>query len=88
MNKFIVRIFSPIRYFINDSRAVGILLIITTIVSIALANSFFGESYRGFWTQKIHGLAAFHLPVNCMEWINNFLMGVFFLMAGTEIKRE
>ncbi len=79
---------SPIRYFINDSRAVGIILIISTLVSIFLANSFSGEAYRNFWVNEIHTTASLHLPGNYLEWINNFLMGIFFLMAGTEIKRE
>ena len=88
MKNLINRLFSPIRYFINDSRAVGIILIISTIVSIFLANSFWGTSYRNFWTHEIHVTAALHLPGSYLEWIDNFLMGIFFLMAGTEIKRE
>lgn len=88
MKKTIIRMLSPIRYFINDSRAVGIILIISTLVSIFLANSFSGEAYRNFWVNEIHTTASLHLPGNYLEWINNFLMGIFFLMAGTEIKRE
>src|SRR5438445_615186 len=88
MKNLITRLFSPIRYFINDSRAVGIILIISTIISITLANSFWGNAYRNFWSQEIHFTASLHLPGNYLEWIDNFLMGIFFLMAGTEIKRE
>src|SRR5438309_849497 len=79
---------SPLRYFIKDSRAVGIVLIIMTLISITLANSPFGLPYRNFWHNNIHASIAMHLPGNFLEWINNFLMGIFFLMAGTEIKRE
>jgi Na+:H+ antiporter, NhaA family len=88
MKKTIIKIFSPIRYFINDSRAVGIVLIVSTIVSLFLANSFIGTGYRNFWVNEMHASASLHLPANYLEWINNFLMGIFFLMAGTEIKRE
>jgi len=88
MKNLITRLFSPIRYFINDSRAVGIILIISTIISIILANSFWGNAYRDFWSHEIHFTATLHLPGNYLEWVDNFLMGIFFLMAGTEIKRE
>jgi NhaA family Na+:H+ antiporter len=88
MKTLITRLFSPIRYFINDSRTVGIVLIINTLISIILANSYFGKWYRGFWTNEIHSAVSLHLPGSYLDWINNFLMGIFFLMAGTEIKRE
>ena len=79
---------SPLRYFIKDSRTVGVILIICTLVSIILANSHFGLSYRNFWNNEIHLSASMHLPGSWLNWINDFLMGIFFLMAGTEIKRE
>ena len=88
MNRLINRLFSPIRYFINDSRAVGIILIVSTIISIILANSIWGTAYRNFWTHEIHSTIKLHLPGSYLEWVDNFLMGIFFLMAGTEIKRE
>lgn len=88
MKQFISKLISPIRYFINDSRAVGIVLIINTVISLILANSVFGESYINIWVKESHTLHALHLPHNLLEIINNFLMGIFFLMAGTEIKRE
>lgn len=88
MRKVLVRIFSPITYFINDSRSVGILLIVCTLVSLFISNSSSGVSYLHFWEASSEGLHSLHLPHNALEWINNFLMGIFFLMAGTEIKRE
>lgn len=88
MKNLITRLFSPIRYFINDSRAVGIILIISTAISIILANSSWGHSYRNFWNHEIQFTLKLHLPGSYLEWVDNFLMGIFFLMAGTEIKRE
>lgn len=82
------RIISPITFFINDSRAVGIVLIVCTIISLALANSSVSRSYLNLWVAESHTLQSLHLPHNLLEGINNFLMSVFFLMAGTEIKRE
>src|SRR2546428_1439495 len=88
MNRILKRIISPLTYFIKDSRTVGVLLLVCTVISIALANSHFGVGYRNFWNSEIHATASLHLPGNFLDWINNFLMGIFFLMAGTEIKRE
>ncbi len=88
MQRLIKRLMSPLRYFINDSRTVGVILILCTIISIMLANGSRGVQYRSFWNNEIHLAAALHLPASVLEWINNFLMGIFFLMASTEIKRE
>jgi Na+:H+ antiporter, NhaA family len=88
MKSIVNKIITPLRYFINDSRAIGVILIACTLVSVCLANSATGGAYRHFWTNEMHSAIALHLPGNYLEWINNFLMGIFFLMAGTEIKRE
>ncbi|MBS1512926.1 MAG: Na+/H+ antiporter NhaA [Bacteroidetes bacterium] len=88
MRLFFNRLFSPIRYFINDSRAVGVILIVSTVISVILANSSWGNTYLHFWHNEFHFAESLHLPANLLEWINNFGMGIFFLMAGTEIKRE
>jgi Na+:H+ antiporter, NhaA family len=88
MKRFINRLMSPLRYFISDSRTVGIILIVCTVVSVLIANSYPGKQYMNFWNTEIHSTASLHLPGSLLEWINNFLMGIFFLMAGTEIKRE
>ncbi len=88
MKRLIKKITTPLRYFINDSRTVGVILIACTLISIYMANTAGGKTYRHFWNAEIHSAIALHLPGNILEWINNFLMGIFFLMAGTEIKRE
>lgn len=59
----------------------GILLIICTIISLLIANSFFSESYLHFWHFYLGGLSIEH-------WINDGLMSVFFLLIGLELKRE
>ena len=88
MKRLVNKIITPLRYFINDSRTTGVILIACTLLSVFFANSHFGNSYRYFWNSEMHTAIALHLPGNYLEWINNFLMGIFFLMAGTEIKRE
>lgn len=88
MIKFFTKALSPIRYFFNDSRAVGILLIASTIISLMLSNLLIGENYSNFFRQSISFHTPFLLPATPINWINDFLMAFFFLLAGMEIKRE
>src|SRR5205809_4877167 len=81
------KIMTPLRYFFNDSRAVGVLLIFCTIISLFLANAGAGVWYTGFWHAEIPALVNI-MPETPGKWINDFLMAFFFLMAGMEIKRE
>jgi len=81
------RIMTPLRYFINDSRSTGILLIGCTLVSLLISNSG-GSWYTSGWKAGSQVLASYHLPSSPLEWINNFLMAFFFLLAGLEIKRQ
>ena len=75
------KIFSPIRDFINDSRATGILLIACTVLSLVLSNlSFSQHFYTGFWERTIHitGNSSIHLPETNLLFINDILMTLFF----------
>jgi len=81
-------ILTPLRDLLNDSRATGILLIACTIISLFLSNSFLGKGYMGLWTNKMPGMSILRLPGSFLEWINNFSMAFFFVLAATEIKRE
>jgi NhaA family Na+:H+ antiporter len=79
---------NPLRFFLNDSRAVGVILIFCTALSLVLSNSFMGESYRHLWNAEIFSPGFIQLPPSISHWINDFLMAFFFLLAGMEIKRE
>ncbi|MBS1915194.1 MAG: Na+/H+ antiporter NhaA [Bacteroidetes bacterium] len=81
-------ILTPLRDLLNDSRATGVLLICCTVVSIFFANLFSNGWYLKLWNNTIPGTSVLHLPGNLLEWINNFLMAFFFVLAATEIKRE
>lgn len=81
------RIMTPLRYFFNDSRAVGVLLISCTILSLFLSNSASGSWYLNLWHSELHPMSGV-MPDTPGKWINDFLMAFFFLLAGMEIKRE
>lgn len=67
--------------FFESEKAGGIILILCTIISISLANSFFHESYEYFWKTYLMGASLEH-------WINDGLMTFFFLLVGLELERE
>ncbi len=82
------RILSPLKYFFNDSRAGGILLILCTVASLVIANiSFLQAGYIAFWQKPMH-TSFLHLPENPLTWVNDVLMAFFFFFVGMEIKRE
>ncbi len=67
--------------FFDSEKSAGILLVVCTVASIALANSPAGHAYLGFWQTHIGGLSLEH-------WVNDALMAVFFLLIGLELERE
>ena len=67
--------------FFESEKAGGFTLIICTIVSLAIANSFLSESYLHFWHTQFAGHSIEH-------WINDGLMTIFFLLIGLELERE
>lgn len=67
--------------FFESEKSGGMLLLVCTAVSLALANSALGTHYLAFWKTDVMGLSIEH-------WINDGLMAVFFLMIGLELERE
>ena len=90
------RFLNPLKEFIHDSRAIGIILLSCTVVSMILANlGHFGESYINFWENHFDGTKSHHLhigflslPNSLLLIINDAFMAIFFFLAGLEIKRE
>lgn len=67
--------------FYESEKAGGLILIVSTIISLTLANSIFGADYIQFYKTKTAGLSIEH-------WINDGLMAIFFLLIGLELERE
>lgn len=67
--------------FFDSEKSGGILLIVCTIISLAIANSPAGEAYLHFWHIDLGGLSIEH-------WVNDGLMAIFFLLIGLELERE
>lgn len=81
MKLFVDKLSESFNQFFESEKSGGILLILCTVVSLALANSTLGEAYLGLWHVHIGGLSVEH-------WVNDGLMAIFFLMIGLELERE
>ncbi len=67
--------------FFNSEKAGGLILVIVTVLSLALANSPWQTTYINFWHLEFSGHSIVH-------WINDGLMAIFFLLIGLELERE
>src|SRR5436190_1897449 len=86
MKRLVTKAINPLKFFIADSRAIGVLLLLCTGFSLLMSNTISGEWYRSLWNTNTFSLL--NLPHSPLKWINDFLMAFFFLFAGMEIKRE
>ncbi|MBI5964188.1 MAG: Na+/H+ antiporter NhaA [Chloroflexi bacterium] len=75
--------------FFESEKASGVILILCTLISIMIANSYFGKGYLDFWHTKIgFETSGIALKYSIEHWINDGLMAIFFLLIGLEIERE
>jgi NhaA family Na+:H+ antiporter len=76
-----------IHAFFKLETASGLVLLAATIAALAWAN--LGAGYDGVWQWPLT-VGAFGLALTkpLILWINDFLMAVFFLLVGLELKRE
>ncbi len=75
--------------FLKSEQASGIVLVLCTVASISIANSYFGKGYSDFWHTKVgFEIGSIALKYSIGHWINDGLMAIFFLLIGLEIERE
>ena len=82
---------SMLRKYVSSS----VLLVIATIAALIIANSPMGDLYRKFWELPVSlSIGSFNIfshnghAMSLGAFINDFLMAIFFLSVGLEIKRE
>ena len=67
----------------------GILLLICTMISVALASFPETEWINNIWDKEGSiKIADFFLDMSLRHWVNDALMAIFFFSVGLEIKRE
>jgi NhaA family Na+:H+ antiporter len=72
---------STLRRFLASEASGGLILMGSAALALALANSPWSEHYHAVLEAPIG-------PHSVLDWINDGLMAVFFLLVGLEIKRE
>lgn len=83
------RILSPFERFLQRTTAGGLILLGTTIVTLVLANTALGPTFRNFWHTSLRvGIGSAELDLTLHHWVNDGLMTLFFLLVGLELKRE
>lgn len=75
--------------FLRSGQIGGILLLISVVISLIIANSPLYESFASILHHQLgFALGSVNLQYSTEIWINDGLMAVFFLLVGLEIKRE
>jgi NhaA family Na+:H+ antiporter len=75
--------------FASWAPSAGLLLLLASILAVLLTNSAAGPEFERFWqtdTGLVFGNGAFLMPL--LDWVNDALLTIFFLVVGLEIKRE
>lgn len=80
---------SIFRRIIGDSRFLGLLLLVCTLVSLIVTNiEGIGLHYYHFWETIIPGFERLHLPHTILHFVNDALMTLFFFHVALDIKKE
>ncbi|UOG75186.1 Na+/H+ antiporter NhaA [Hymenobacter tibetensis] len=81
----------PFAEFFRREAAGGIVLMLSAVLALVLANTEWGpgQYFPAVWDEHLRiSLNGFVLDKSLLHWINDGLMTIFFLIVGLEIKRE
>jgi len=79
----------PITRFVNVEAAAGVVLLLSTLLALSLANSPLRESFNSLWHVSLGvniGTMVFERSLH--GWINDAVMTLFFFLIALELKRE
>jgi len=80
---------APFARFAKIEASGGIILLVSTAVALAWANSPWEHSYETLWNTPVTiGFGRIVISETRHHWINDGLMSIFFFLVGLEIKRE
>ena len=78
-----------IQRFLKLESAGGILLLLSAVAAMLLANSPLSEQYNNFLNLPVSiQIGHFTIDKTLIHWINDGFMAVFFILVGMEVKKE
>ena len=84
-----LRLPTPLREYLREEAAGGVVLMAAAAVALVWANSPWRAAYAALWeTSLAIQLGRFGIEADLRHWVNDGLMTLFFLVVGLEIKRE
>lgn len=84
------RIVLPVKLFMGQEKSGGIVLGISVLLALVMANSVWGDAYHHLLEHRVGFIFndTPYLHYTLHHWINDGLMSVFFFVVGLELKRE
>ncbi|GKU23210.1 Na+/H+ antiporter NhaA [Clostridium folliculivorans] len=80
---------NPFLFFFESESSSGLILLFCAITAMIIANSGLAKSYEHILHTYITiGYHKFSLSMSVLHWVNDWVMTLFFLVVGMEIKRE
>jgi Na+:H+ antiporter, NhaA family len=84
-----LRLPAPLREYLREEAAGGVVLMVAAVVALGWANSPWRAAYAALWeTSLAVQLGRFAIEADLRQWVDEGLMTLFFLVVGLEIKRE
>ncbi len=82
-------ILTPFERFVKHQATTGLILMLTGLLALIIANSIFGDHYRHMLHVPMgFTLGEWHIEKSVHHWVNDGLMTLFFFVVGLELKRE
>jgi len=83
------KILSPLEEFVHRQSTSGLLLMLTALIALVLANSPLSDMYQQVKAMYAGiSLGDWQLKMSVLHWVNDGLMAFFFFIVGLELKRE
>lgn len=80
--------FESFTLFFKNASEKGILLLGACLLAVILSNCNFSSSYHAFLNLSIVDFQPLGIQLNLFHFTNDFLMAIFFLLVGLDIKNE